>query len=70
MNGALSKGTGEKKGEQSREIGLVHGALVKVTKLQKGWEGRGGGQKGKSKVISSLISAGKSRTRVCTSWKS
>lgn len=45
MNGALSKGTGEKKGEQSRETGLVQDVLVKVTKLQKGWEGRGEGKK-------------------------
>lgn len=49
MNGALSKGAGEKKGEQSREIGLVQGVLVKISKLEKGGAGAKGRQKGKAK---------------------
>lgn len=47
MNGALSKGAGEKKGEQSREIGLVQGVPVKISKLEKGWAGAREGRKGK-----------------------
>lgn len=47
MNGALSKGAGEKKGEQSRETGLVQGVLVKISKLEKGWAGARAGKKGK-----------------------
>lgn len=48
MNGALSKGAGEKKGEPSRGIGLVQGALVKISQLEKGWERGKGRQKGKA----------------------
>lgn len=47
MNGALSKGGCEKKGEPSRGIGLVQGALIKVSKLGKVWKGVRGRQKEK-----------------------
>lgn len=47
MNGALSKVAGEKKGEQSRETGLVQGILLKISKLKRGWEGAREGKKGK-----------------------
>lgn len=45
MNGALSKGAWEKKGEPSRGRGLVHGALIKVSELEKVWERAGEGKK-------------------------
>lgn len=48
MNGALSKGAWEKKGEPLRGIGLVQGALIKVSKPEKVWEGGRGRQKEKA----------------------
>lgn len=47
MNGALSKGAREKKEEPSRGTRLVQGALVKTSKLEKGWEEAREGKKEK-----------------------